>query len=178
MGIFEEVVTSLLTKFGEDILETCIKTLEEREGLSGMVKKTSAKSNAFVLKLIKMVVEREDAEFCQKRNIHKVLKYHTYRAKNILTPIGNIELCRNEYLDKDSGKRFVYVDDILDLDKRQRIDKLFQGEIVKSAVEHSYRTASALAGGMVTPMTAYNLVKRYHPKQEEVFEEEIGKKKE
>lgn len=178
MGNFEEVVTNLLVKFGEEVLETCMKSLESKEGLSSMVQKASDKSNAFVLNLIKMVVEREDEEFCTKRNKHQILKYHTYRAKNILTKIGNIEICRNEYLVKETGKRFVYLDEILDLDKRQRIDKAFQGEIVENAVKHSYRTASDLAEGIITSMTAYNLVKRHHANHEELLEKETDKKKE
>ena len=72
--------------------------------------------------IIVEVINRMDERFFKLKG--RTQRYHSkgYRKREIITVFGHITYYRHEYVDKDTGRPFIYVDEKLGLHRKDRYD--------------------------------------------------------
>ena len=72
--------------------------------------------------IIKTVFEIADEEFFNRESRKQRYYSKAYRKREIITLFGHIIYYRHEYVDKDTGKPFIYIDEKIGLHRRDRYD--------------------------------------------------------
>ena len=78
--------------------------------------------------------------------------------KRLQTDMGEVELKRTLYKDKNSGNFRYLADELLSVDKYQRLDKGLKAKLASAAADASYGKAGALTNGAVSRQTVMNIV--------------------
>lgn len=161
----------MIAKIKEKLQEIWDKALEKTLGLimhnikSGATLSEHVKTGGelvdnLLTDTIAEVVNAIDEDYASKRNKKVFIKYNSNKVKNILTCRGNVEMKRTQWKNKETGETFFFVDEVLDIDRYQRLDKDLQKTLMEDSVNRSYRVASARQDYRVSHQTAYNVIKR------------------
>lgn len=133
--------------------------------------------NELLLEIISKCLSEIDDEYNRKRNNAKVLLTHRKKSKPFLMEDGVLTLSRNRYINRIDNKPFYYLDNLLHLEKRQRISNSFQESIIKSSVEKSYKSVEEKFNNTISVQTAMNIVKKYDKYIDKVENKKDNKKK-
>lgn len=110
-------------------------------------------------KLIEEIVSTLDEQYNAERDRHAVIMRNN-KSRRMLTQIGEVTLRRRLYYDKQKQRYFFAVDELLDIERRSRIDTGLKQELIANATLTSYGKASEIAGHGVSRQTVHNIVKK------------------
>ncbi len=158
--ILEKELTKLVNKAVCELLDKFHCRLEENQkSLTTLMEDSKEISNRLVIKVVESFGKSVDMIYSRDiRNKKEVEITHGHKHKRILSDIGEINFDRKRYV--VNGEPFYVVDDFLMLDKRQRIEKGYQSNILKLSAETSYNKAAKLLNNDITPRTALNIARR------------------
>ena len=109
-------------------------------------------------KLIEEIVSALDEQYNASRDRHAVIMRNN-KSRRMLTQMGEVTLSRRLYYDKHKEKYFFAVDELLDIERRSRIDTGLKQDLIRHATLTSYGKASEIAGHKVSRQTVHNIVK-------------------
>ena len=131
-----------------------------RHSLSDIVESTQETVNELGVQLIERLYQEVDRLFDERRDKHKIVIKNCSKTRRLLTSMGEVKLRRKLYFEKQTARYFFAVDEILQLQKYERIERNLQADLVSKATLTSYGKASEFAGRRVSRQTVHNLVKR------------------
>lgn len=79
-----------------------------------------------------------------------------YVTKPLLTKFGWIKLKRRRYIDKDTGKSFMFIDRLLGLIKYSRLDSFVIADLVEESASTSYAKAGRIVSKTIGTKIKYN----------------------
>lgn len=109
--------------------------------------------------LIEEIVTALDEHYNMERDRHAIIMRNN-KSRRILTKMGEVTLSRRLYYDKSKQQYFFAVDELLDIERRSRIDPGLKQELIANATLTSYGKASEIAGHKVSRQTVHNIVKK------------------
>lgn len=109
--------------------------------------------------LLCQIVSLIETSFDKTRDKHRIVVRNKNKKRKLLTELGEVEINHTLYFDKQSERYFFAVDEILQLEKRSRIERGMKAKLVSDAAITSYGKAATLANNAVSRQTVHNLVK-------------------
>lgn len=131
----------------------------KRSTLSGIIKTTKATVDKLGASLVARIVELTDELYNKRRDKHAVV-VRNYKTRKLISELGEVTLNRRLYYDKSQGKYFFAVDELLEIEKRSRIEKGLKGRLVSEATQGSYGKACRRTGNFVSRQTVSNLLQQ------------------
>lgn len=120
---------------------------------------TQSVVNKLGTQLIEIMVSAVDDIYYTRRDNHKVV-LKNIKSRKMISSMGEINLKRRLYYDKNLGKYFFAVDELMNIEKNSRIEGGLKSKLVSDATLTSYGKASKLAGNVVSRQTVYNLCRK------------------
>ncbi|AEM73012.1 LOW QUALITY PROTEIN: protein of unknown function UPF0236 [Caldicellulosiruptor acetigenus 6A] len=156
-------IEELLNRFGEGIVEI----LRGEKDIAKYSMELKVKMDEIGKEMIKEVCGLVD-EIVRNEKERKA-RYDVVRKdrRNIKTIFGDVEYIRTYYKNKGDGGYVYLADEILGIEKYQRIDKAVKAAIVEKVVEMSYEKAAkeVLGEEKITRQSVMNILKRIEAAQ-------------
>lgn len=162
----KEIIHSLIDCAVNDIISLVAKDLKELS-FSEIVRTTQKTVNNLGVNLIEQIVKIIDQSYNSQRNRHAVILRHT-KTRKMVSEMGELNLQRNLYYDKDTARYFFAVDEILNIEKYSRVEGELKAKLINDATLTSYGKASKLSNECVSRQTVHNIVKSIEPSKVEV----------
>ncbi len=158
--ILEDELTKLVNLSVYEMMNKFEKRLDNKESsLMLLTEDVKEITNKLAVKVIEQYARSIDMIYNNNlRDKVEVKITHANKHKRILSDIGEINFVRKRYV--ANGEPFYIVDNFLELDKRQRIEKGYQSKIINLSTSTSYNKAAILLDGDISSRTALNIVKR------------------
>ena len=134
----EKIITEILAKYSWKI----VKEIGSGEkSFDEMIKAVEAPVRSVAAEIVEAAVKQLDERVRADKAWRKEegLQIHEKeKSKGIITTLGPIELTRTVYKDKASGKNRYLLDEMLGLEKRQRISNEGKAAMLMEATKESY----------------------------------------
>jgi hypothetical protein len=127
---------------------------------SDTVEETQRIVNDLGSQILQIVCAEADDVFNAERDRNKVIIKHKDKTRRLLTTLGEVTLHRRLYYDKIEARYFFAADELLQIDKRARIEKGMQAQLIADATRSSYGKAAEIAHRKVSRQTVHNIVRR------------------
>ena len=154
----EKSITQLLRNFTTKLIDLFNENLVSGS-FASLCAEAQREACAFETGLLASFFEETDKMILQDADRKK--RFYVEKrgqVKRLQTDMGEVELKRTLFKDKKNGKFRYLADELLDIDKYQRIDKGLKAKLADAAAEGSYGKAEALTGGAVSRQTVMNIV--------------------
>jgi hypothetical protein len=156
---FEETITTLITAAVKDVLLSAEEQTGGNGNFTSLVFSTQQTVANLGCRLIERICSEVDARYNKSRNSHKVYKVHSSKKRTMVTEMGDLVLNRALYKEKESGRYFFAVDELLHIEPSARIEQGLKAKIIQRAALKSYAFAVSELKGRVSRQTAHKLVK-------------------
>lgn len=123
-----------------------------------IVETTQSAINELGTQIIEQMISAVDDIYYAKRDKRKFI-LRNIKTRKMLSEMGEINLKRRLYYDKAAKKYFFAVDEMLDIEKRSRIEGRLKSKLIGDATLTSYGKASGFSGNAVSRQTVCNLCK-------------------
>lgn len=154
----EEKIRDLIEFSVENIITAVQKGLG-KQSFAEIVGLTTDVVHRLGTTLIEEIVTALDEQYNMERDRHAIIMRNN-KSRRMMTKIGEVTLRRRLYYDKTLQKYFFAVDELLDIERRSRIDTELKQELIANATLTSYGKASEIAGHKVSRQTVHNIVKK------------------
>ncbi len=124
-----------------------------------ITQKTKHEMNELGCNVLGLIVATLETTFDANRDKHRIVIRNKNKKRKLLTEMGEVEIKHTLYFDKQEERYFFAVDELLELEKRSRIEKGMKAKLVSDAVITSYGKAAKIADNTVSRQTVYNIVK-------------------
>lgn len=161
-------------KINETINEIFLKLDNNDFRLSEEINSYHDKFNKIFLETFEKIFRNYDNYYFKNLRTNNIKVTHI-KSKTVRTEYGDFKLERRRYIDTVTKEKFYYIDDLIDIDKRQRIEKAFEYSILEQSIKKSYKSVEKRFNNNVTATTAINIAKRNINKIEEI-EKKIHKR--
>lgn len=151
-------IREVIEKSVSEIIQNILKGLG-KQSFSQIVEKTTEIVHQLGTALIEELITEMDELYNKERN-RKVIQMRNHKSRKMITQIGEINLQRRLYFDKQRKQYFFAVDELLDIEKHSRIEKGLKRQLIANATLTSYGKASELSGHKVSRQTVHNIVKK------------------
>ncbi len=151
-------IRELIEKSVSEIIQNIQKGLG-MQSFSQIIEKTTEIVHQLGTSLIEELIAEMDELYNEERD-RKLIQMRNRKTRKMLTQIGEINMQRRLYLDKQTGHYFFAVDELLDIEKHSRIEKGLKRQLIANATLTSYGKASELVGHKVSRQTVHNIVKK------------------
>ncbi|MCI8728604.1 MAG: ISLre2 family transposase [Clostridia bacterium] len=151
-------IREVIEKSVSEIIQNIQKGLG-KQSFSQIVEKTTEIVHQLGTALIEELITEMDELYNKERN-RKVIQMRNHKSRKMITQIGEINLQRRLYFDKQRKQYFFAVDELLDIEKHSRIEKGLKRQLIANATLTSYGKASELSGHKVSRQTVHNIVKK------------------
>jgi len=101
-------------------------------------------------KLVRQESERKERYTVERNN----------QARTLQTEFGQLGISRTIYTEKATGKCHALLDEVLQIDKYERIENNLKAKVISLACDTSYGKAGKVAGGVLSRQTVMNVVHR------------------
>ena len=158
----EEIITRLTTEMVKNICEKafCSKW-QGLADLAGDVKEICMTTGREVLEECIRSINQTFRENKARRKELGLVLHEKERPRKILTEMGMIDISRDYYQDKKSGKYVYPLDELLEVKRYERIDSRVRATLVWEACEQSYqRSTEHVTEGAVSRQTVRNAILR------------------
>ncbi|MBQ9276495.1 MAG: ISLre2 family transposase [Clostridia bacterium] len=125
-----------------------------------LTENTKKEMNDLGTKILSFIVSQVEENFEKSRDRHKIVIRNKNKKRRLLTEMGEVEINHTLYCDKASRRYFFAVDEMLQIDKKTRIESGMKAKLISDATITSYGKASELADCAVSRQTVFNLVKK------------------
>lgn len=167
----------------ETIIHNFIHNVTNFDNLSSfdfnsIVERTYENSKRFALDILKYLIESLDEEIRVSKSRKKKWYIERYDTRTILTPLGKLTFTRTYYKNKYVRKKYSYIlDEVLGINKYQRMDVSIEAKLLEFANELSYENAGKMFNEnfVLSKQTVKNKMKKLS--EIELFEEIPEKKK-
>lgn len=154
----ENKIQELITNSVAELL-TCINKELGQMSFSEIVEMTTQAVKKLGATLIEEIVSSLDVKYYELRDKHTI-QMRNNKRRTMLTQLGEVTLQRRLYYDKIQKRYFFAVDELLNIERRSRVEAGLKQELITNATLMSYGKASELCGGKVSRQTVHNIVKQ------------------
>ena len=156
----EEIIARLSAEMVKNICEKAFCC--EWQGLAeltGQVKEICMTTGRKVVEECIRSINQALREDKAKRKELGLVLHEKDRSRKMLTEMGQIDISRDYYREKKSGKYVYPLDELLDVKRYERIDSNVRASLVWEACEQSYqRSAEHVTEGAVSRQTVRNAI--------------------
>lgn len=172
----KEIIQSLIDGAVKEIMSLIVEDLKKLK-FTDIVHITQNAVNKLGVNLVEQIVKIFDTNYNSQRDKHSVILRHT-KTRKMVSEMGELNLTRRLYFNKDTKKYFFAVDELLDIEKHSRIEKELKVKLINNATLTSYGKTSKLSNNCVSRQTVHNLVMGVAPKNLEIQIGDIKRVKE
>lgn len=151
-----EAVDDILAIARQELLRIEDMIAQKKMNLQDIVDQTQQCVNDVGCRFVEKMCEVVEQEYSNNRPSNVVIK--SKQTRRMLTAMGNIEIVRNQYYDKNNNRYFIAVDEALNICRYSRIENGLQAKILSDAASSSFGVAAVRAG--CSRQTAFNIVRR------------------
>ncbi len=126
---------------------------------SDITENTKKEMNILGTKILSLIVNQVEDSFEKTRNKHEIIVRNKNKKRRILTEMGEVEIKRTLYCNKQVGRYFFPADELLRIEKNTRIESGMKAKLISDATLTSYGKAAMLVDNTVSRQTVHNLVK-------------------
>ena len=155
----QEKVRSIIEGSTAQIMSMLMNTIGKGT-FSDTVDETQRIVNDLGSQILQIVCAEADDVFNAERDRNKVIIKHKDKTRRLLTTLGEVTLHRRLYYDKIDARYFFAADELLQIEKRARIEKGMQAQLIADATRSSYGKAAEIAHRKVSRQTVHNIVRR------------------
>ncbi|MBP5154808.1 MAG: ISLre2 family transposase [Lachnospiraceae bacterium] len=156
----EEIIAQLLAKMARKICETTFSS--EWRGISELTERLKSECRATEKAILEECVKSINRTFRENKARRKemgLVLQEKDRHREILTVLGLIDVSRDCYFDKQNGIYVYPLDELLQIEKNERMDSGVKARLVWEACEESYRkSAEHVTEGAVSRQTVRNAI--------------------
>ena len=153
----EEILQSIIDCAVNDIISLIAKDLKNLK-FTDIVQTTHNAVNKLGVKLVEQIVAIIDSKYYNQRDKHSVILRHR-KTRKMVSEMGELNLTRRLYFNKNTAKYFFAVDEILNIEKNSRVEGMLKMKLIHDAALTSYGKASKLSNECVSRQTVHNIVK-------------------
>lgn len=125
-------------------------------------------TNTIKVETLKYILEKADSLFRYSKD--RVNRYYVKNTRNrtIITMLGEVTYLRSEYISRDDNSSFIYVDELLGLERKERYTNSIKSMIYASYADNlsmrktGIEVANTINGYSINP----NRIYRYIPRQQ------------
>ena len=155
----QEKIRSMIEGATAQVLSMLTNTIGKTT-FSDAVEETQRIVNDLGGQILQIVFNEADEIFNSERDRSKVIIKHNGKTRRLLTTLGEVTLHRRLYYDKTAARYFFAADELLKIEKRARIEKGMQAQLIADATRSSYGKAAEIAHRKVSRQTVHNIVRR------------------
>ena len=155
----QEKVRSIIEGATAQVLSMLTNTIGKTT-FSDAVEETQRIVNDLGSQILQIVCAETDDVFNAERDRNNVIIKHAAKTRRLLTTLGEVTLRRRLYYDKTATRYFFAADELLQIEKRARIEKGMQAQLIADATRSSYGKAAEIAHRKVSRQTVHNIVRR------------------
>lgn len=155
----QEKIRSMIEGTTAQVLSMLTNTIGKTT-FSDAVEETQRIVNDLGGQILQIVFNEADEIFNAERDRSKVIIKHNGKTRRLLTTLGEVALQRRLYYDKTAARYFFAADELLKIEKRARIEKGMQAQLIADATRSSYGKAAEIAHRKVSRQTVHNIVRR------------------
>lgn len=155
----QEKIRSMIEGATAQVLSMLTNTIGKTT-FSDAVDETQRIVNDLGGQILQIVFHEADEIFNSERDRSKVIIKHNGKTRRLLTTLGEVTLRRRLYYDKSAARYFFAADELLKIEKRARIEKSMQAQLIADATRSSYGKAAEIAHWKVSRQTVHNIVRR------------------
>lgn len=155
----QEKVRSMIEGSTAQIMSMLMNTIGKGT-FSDTVEETQRIVNDLGSQILQIVCAESDEIFNAERDRNNVIIKHAAKTRRLLTTLGEVTLRRRLYYDKTAARYFFAADELLQIEKRARIEKGMQAQLIADATRSSYGKAAEIAHWKVSRQTVHNIVRR------------------
>lgn len=149
----------------QNLVEKLEEELNKSKKFDEIVKNVRNCTDDFAINVIKEHVEELD--YAIKESAERKKEWYLHRLndqKTILTEMGLISFKRTYFKNKKNNEYTYLVDNYLNIDSHQRLDKGFQDKLIEEATLKSYENTTKTVGKVkISRQTVKRLIHDYHP---------------
>ena len=116
----EEILQSIIDCAVNDIISLIAKDLKNLK-FTDIVQTTHNAVNKLGVKLVEQIVAIIDSKYYNQRDKHSVILRHR-KTRKMVSEMGELNLTRRLYFNKNTAKYFFAVDEILNIEKNSRVE--------------------------------------------------------
>lgn len=173
----EQIIAEILAKYAKKIVE---EIGSGEKDFDEMIKAVEAPVRTVAVEIVEAAVRQLDAKIRADKVWRKeegLLIHEKEKSKGIVTTLGPIEVTRTVYKDKENGKNRYLLDEMLGLEKRQRISNEGKAAMLMEATKESYaRSVGHAMRHEVSRQSVYTAIRRIRLPQEEIVSGEDKKR--
>ena len=139
----QEKIRSMIEGTTAQVLSMLTNTIGKTT-FSDAVEETQRIVNDLGGQILQIVFNEADEIFNSERDRSKVIIKHNGKTRRLLTTLGEVTLHRRLYYDKTAARYFFAADELLKIEKRARIEKGMQAQLIADATRSSYGKAAKL----------------------------------
>lgn len=160
MVLLQEQLDKIVKATVKAILADTMQHVSKRDSFTDIVISTKKNINELGRQVLSRVIEEVERQFDAARNRHKIIVRNKNKTRHLITEFGDIEVKHTLYFDKDAGRYFFAIDELLRLEKYSRIEESMQAKLISDATITSYGKAASLSNNAVSRQSVYNIAKK------------------
>lgn len=155
------IIQQITTNIAKKLEKVLINSLNNKYDFSDIVEELTITGKQVTSNMLNYVLEeleetiRESAEIREKYTIHKRAV-----SRKILCSFGELEYERTYYKNKLDGSYIYLLDNLLDIEKGQRIETNLRSKLYKNSTKMSYQEAvNIFTDGKISRQSVLNIIK-------------------
>jgi len=156
----EQIIQQIVLNYTKNFLEKATKGISNLDSAaSALAEDSKAMARDILLAILSdmNISFRKDKE--TRKNLGLVLKEKD-RPRTVLTELGEITYSRDLYRYKEDNRFLVPLDEMISVEKRERVSKTIQASLLTRATETSYqKSAEQITGGQVSRQTVHDIIR-------------------